>query len=147
MCDLQKNLTFELDTQQDRFASGNEEPKIDSHQDWNLLQASENHTWTYLKFSRLVDTCNKDEDYPISVIQRQISFKQLRLIKIKTDLFAKKATSRVIWAIGPTDEFVKHSMADRGARSIDFLHKRPKFNAAEFAKDILINKFINESDY
>jgi len=47
-------------------------------------------------------------------------------------LFAKKGTNRVIWAIGATDEFVKHSMENRGTRSISFLHKRPKLNTTGF---------------
>jgi len=49
-------------------------PTIDDNQDWNLLEAKENETWTYLKFSRLVDTCDKDEDYPISVIKNSILY-------------------------------------------------------------------------
>jgi len=42
-------------------------PKIDSRQDWTPLEAKENETTTYLKLSRLVDTCDKNEDYPILV--------------------------------------------------------------------------------
>jgi len=52
---------------EDRYASANEMPKIDSHQDCTLLKAKENKTTIYLKFSRLVDTCDKDEDCPILV--------------------------------------------------------------------------------
>lgn len=41
-------------------------PKIDDNQDWILLNSSETNGLTYLKFSRLLDTCD-DEDYPITV--------------------------------------------------------------------------------
>ncbi|ODM94958.1 DBH-like monooxygenase protein 1 [Orchesella cincta] len=40
-------------------------PIPDTQSDWNLLEASEDETKTYLKFSRLLNTCD-DEDYVIS---------------------------------------------------------------------------------
>jgi len=39
---------------------------IDDHSDWILLAANETGTTTYLKFSRLLETCD-EQDYPITV--------------------------------------------------------------------------------
>jgi len=110
-------------------------PKIDSHQDWTLIEAKENETTTYLKFSRLVNTCDKDEDYPISVKKSDIKTEKKTLVhEFKFFFDMKKGTNRVIWAIGPIDDLVKHSsIADRGTRSVSFLDKRTKFNESEYA--------------
>jgi len=86
-----------------------------------------------------VDTCDKDEDYPILVMKfyNNHSIRQCKKNLINLSFDMKKGTNRVIWAIGPTDELVKHSsMADRGSRSISFFHKRPKFNESEYEEII-----------
>jgi len=41
-------------------------PIKDAHDDWELIEAREDQTKTYLKFSRDLNTCDT-EDYPISV--------------------------------------------------------------------------------
>jgi len=52
---------------QDRFAPREGVPQVDSHSDWTLLAAEEGQTYTFLKFSRRLNTCDEDEDFPINV--------------------------------------------------------------------------------
>ncbi len=59
-------------------AIGTSMPLVDDHADWDLIDArtiGENKT--YLKFSRLLNTCDQEQDYPIGV-----------------------DTNRLIWALG-----------------------------------------------
>ncbi|UJR07225.1 hypothetical protein I4U23_011513 [Adineta vaga] len=52
-------------TLQDRYASGESKPLIDSTtQDWFVLQGREQNGWTAVQFKRLLDTCDT-MDYPI----------------------------------------------------------------------------------
>lgn len=51
---------------QDCIGIGFTRPKPDLHADWVLDGAIEAVGKTFLKFSRLINTCN-DEDYPIGV--------------------------------------------------------------------------------
>ncbi|XP_035704417.1 DBH-like monooxygenase protein 2 homolog isoform X2 [Folsomia candida] len=81
----------------DRIGVGFTTPKIDDNQDWILLNSSETNGLTYLKFSRLLDTCD-DEDYPITM-----------------------DTNRLIWAMGSSDAIEYHTSERRGARSISLL--------------------------
>jgi hypothetical protein len=67
------------------LSEGNEFPKIDPRQDWNLIEGKENGTHTTLKFFRAFDTCD-DKD-----------------IQIGND------TSNVIWAFGETDVLGYHA--------------------------------------
>jgi len=57
-------------------------PQVDAQEDWTLLEATENGTWTYLKFSRLLYTCDEDGDYPITVISKISTFINLKLYQL-----------------------------------------------------------------
>ncbi|XP_035702350.1 DBH-like monooxygenase protein 2 homolog [Folsomia candida] len=81
----------------DRNGQGNFEPGIDAHEDWNLISAIEAVGKTYLKFSRLADTCD-EQDYPIG-----------------------NDTVRLIWAYGVTDQITYHSSARRGTKSLNLI--------------------------
>ena len=52
---------------QDRHSVAKSEPLTDKSQDWILLHGEENSFGTVLKFSRKIDTCDKD-DVKIQVI-------------------------------------------------------------------------------
>ncbi|XP_035708310.1 DBH-like monooxygenase protein 2 homolog [Folsomia candida] len=79
----------------DRHATGTVEPIVDAHSDWELHDARESGNRTYLKFSRLIDTCD-DQDYPIGM-----------------DM------TRLIWAFGITDEIAYHTSTRRGTKSVN----------------------------
>ncbi|CAG7826683.1 unnamed protein product [Allacma fusca] len=79
----------------DYHAKGKQTPDVDASQDWTLLSASENSTHTTLKVTRVFNTCD-DEDVPIS-----------------------NDTTKIIWAIGATDDIVQHRK--RGAASANIL--------------------------
>jgi len=51
---------------QDRIGIGFTTPKVDDHEDWTLLEATEAQGQTYLKFSRPINSCDP-EDYAITV--------------------------------------------------------------------------------
>ncbi|CAG7732760.1 unnamed protein product [Allacma fusca] len=91
----------------DRWATAKREPKIDDHQDWELISASENNTHTILNFGRPFDTCDP-EDLPIT-----------------------SATTKVIWSMGMTDVIQYH--AKRGSRSVNMFDPAPpKYDVSEF---------------
>jgi len=81
----------------DRFGTGFETPKVDDHADWTLLNALESNGKTYLRFSRLLNSCD-EEDYPIT-----------------------KDTNRIIWAMGASDTIEYHKTTGRGSKSLNLL--------------------------
>ncbi|CAL8109979.1 unnamed protein product [Orchesella dallaii] len=80
----------------DRHAEGEFTPTIDSKSDWVLTSASETAPHTTIRFNRLLNTCDDEEDFPI------------------TD-----ATVRVIFAMGESDTLEYHG-ANKGTKSINF---------------------------
>ncbi|ODM97625.1 DBH-like monooxygenase protein 1 [Orchesella cincta] len=87
-------------------------PTMDKQQDWTLIEASENKetSTTYLKFSRLFNTCD-DEDYPIS-----------------------NDTARIIWSVGANDDVAYHG-GSRGTKSMNLLMPQDEdFNPDDYLK-------------
>ncbi|CAL8068074.1 unnamed protein product [Orchesella dallaii] len=76
----------------DRYAFGNQLPEIDKSQDWILHQALEEDNQTFLSFSRPFDTCDEDQDLPIT-----------------DDLLT------LIWAYGEKDDDILYHFQNRGA--------------------------------
>ncbi|XP_021961495.1 DBH-like monooxygenase protein 2 homolog [Folsomia candida] len=85
----------------DNYATGFSKPIQDTHSDWVLHEAREFkgllYNRTYLKFSRLLNTCD-DQDYPIGM-----------------------DTTRLIWALGTSDEIEYHTSSSRGTKSVNLL--------------------------
>lgn len=65
---------------QDRYATGNTIPKVDTSQDWTLLSAWERGNVTSLRFSRAFDTCDPDHDMLISVSGTQLHATSFNLL-------------------------------------------------------------------
>ncbi|CAL8133761.1 unnamed protein product [Orchesella dallaii] len=85
-------------------------PILDNQSDWTLIDASENESKTYLKFTRLLNTCD-DNDYPIS-----------------------NDTVRIIWSIGETDDITYHK-GNRGTKSLNLLMpNNDNFNPDDYLK-------------
>ncbi|CAL8068072.1 unnamed protein product [Orchesella dallaii] len=76
----------------DRYAIGNQLPAIDDSQDWILHEALEEDNQTFLSFSRPFDTCDEDQDLPIT-----------------DDLLT------LIWAYGEKDDDILYHFQNRGA--------------------------------
>eukprot|EP00058_Branchiostoma_floridae_P005110 XP_002590598.1 hypothetical protein BRAFLDRAFT_123613 [Branchiostoma floridae] len=97
----------------DRFAEGYFEPRLDSHQDVELLSGYENGTHTVLRFRRKLRPCDTAEDREIT-----------------------EDTQRVIWSFNDLDPLenslagqngphVLYHGSNRGSKSIILLQKNP----------------------
>ncbi|CAL4168359.1 unnamed protein product, partial [Meganyctiphanes norvegica] len=98
---------------QDRFAMGNQQPKIDGSQDIELLGGYQNDSHTVLRFSRRWTTCDEDND-----------------VKLGAD------TVRVIWAYNdedPVDEDSVPYHSHRGTKSLYL--KEPQLGQATLNED------------
>ncbi|CAG7727284.1 unnamed protein product, partial [Allacma fusca] len=79
----------------DYHAIGRQAPIVDASQDWALLSTSQNVTHTTLKVTRVFNTCDNED------------------VSINND------TTKIIWAIGDTDNILHHRK--RGADSVNIL--------------------------
>ncbi|ROT68031.1 dopamine beta hydroxylase [Penaeus vannamei] len=95
-------------TLEDRFATGNSEPRKDKLQSVTLLSGFENDTHTVLRFSRPWATCD-DEDFELS-----------------------GDTVRVIWAFGKDDQIAWHEK--RGTKSMYL--QEPQFSLPTLGNDV-----------
>ncbi|XP_035703186.1 DBH-like monooxygenase protein 1 isoform X2 [Folsomia candida] len=98
---LLQNGTIILD---DRHGVGNQKPIRDIKSDYKLLASSKNSSHTTVKFSRLLNTCDKDGD-----------------VEITDD------TLKLIWAwgaLGPAENLTQHKPTNRGAIVVNLLDKK-----------------------
>lgn len=87
----------------DRHTTGHSAPVVDKSQDWILLHGEENDFGTVLKFTRKLNTCDKD------------------------DIEINNATQRVIYSYHPDDPTDEHSLMyhggeRRGTKSVSLLN-------------------------
>ncbi|ODM94234.1 DBH-like monooxygenase protein 1 [Orchesella cincta] len=108
----------------DMHATAMAPPILDTQSDWTLISASEDASKTYLKFSRLLNTCDKDGDYPIS-----------------------NDTVQVIWSMGSSDTIAYHQ-SNRGTKSLNFLlPDEDNFNPGDYAHlDIVTDVEMPQQD-
>ncbi|XP_021960173.1 DBH-like monooxygenase protein 2 homolog [Folsomia candida] len=108
----------------DYIGLGNFSPKLDDHQDWTLLCGMEALGKTYIKFSRLINTCD-DEDYPIG-----------------------NDTTRLIWSYGLTDDIRYHTAQRRGSKAGNFIGTpNPQLELDALSKwEIMVDMVMPSSD-
>ncbi|OXA56383.1 DBH-like monooxygenase protein 1 [Folsomia candida] len=82
---------------EDRHAISRSTPILDEEQNVELIEAFENDTHTFIKFSRKLETCDEEGDVAIT-----------------------EDTISLIWSFGATDDLVYHG-ANRGSRSVNLL--------------------------
>lgn len=93
----------------DYHATGNSKPIPDKIQNWKLISAFENSTHTFLRFTRLLETCDYPEDVAIT-----------------------NDTLSLIWALGETDELTYH-LGERGTTAVNLLDPpQPSVDISEF---------------
>lgn len=91
----------------DRHSDETVEPVVDTVQNWKLIDAKENGSYTYLKFWRALDTCDEQ------------------------DLVISSDTLNIIWSYGQTDDISYHGDTSRGGRQFNLLDPpEPEFDTS-----------------